>query len=209
MSNDMREATDVFGEWAEIGKDIGMAEGHAVSVDEMMNFALKERLNIGKNFSFLDLGCGNGWVVRNVTKNSLCEKAVGIDGAKQMIAKAKSSGGDGKYILADINSFESDEKYDVIHSMEVLYYLEDPSKVVQKISEFWLNEGGRLIVGIDLYYENTDSHSWQEKVGTPMLMLKETEWINIFEVAGLKNIQTWRSNSSSDWAGTLVITGKK
>ena len=209
MSNDMREATDVFGEWAEIGKDIGMAEGHAVSVDEMMNFALKERLNIGKNFSFLDLGCGNGWVVRNVTKNSLCEKAVGIDGAKQMIAKAKSSGGDGKYILADINSFESDEKYDVIHSMEVLYYLEDPSKVVQKISDFWLNEGGRLIVGIDLYYENTDSHSWQEKVGTPMLMLKETEWINIFEVAGLKNIQTWRSNSSSDWAGTLVITGKK
>ena len=205
----MREATDVFGEWAEIGKDIGMAEGHAVSVDEMMNFALKERLNIGKNFSFLDLGCGNGWVVRNVTKNSLCEKSVGIDGAKQMIAKAKSSGGDGKYILADINSFESDEKYDVIHSMEVLYYLEDPSKVVQKISEFWLNEGGRLIVGIDLYYENTDSHSWQEKVGTPMLMLKETEWINIFEVAGLKNIQTWRSNSSSDWAGTLVITGKK
>ena len=205
----MREATDVFGEWAEIGKDIGMAEGHAVSVDEMMNFALKERLNIGKNFSFLDLGCGNGWVVRNVTKNSLCEKAVGIDGAKQMIAKAKSSGGDGKYILADINSFESDEKYDVIHSMEVLYYLKNPSKVVQKISEFWLNEGGRLIVGIDLYYENTDSHSWQEKVGTPMLMLKETEWINIFEVAGLKDIQTWRSNSSSDWAGTLVITGKK
>ena len=205
----MREATDVFGEWAEIGKDIGMAEGHAVSVDEMMNFALKERLNIGKNFSFLDLGCGNGWVVRNVTKNSLCEKAVGIDGAKQMIAKAKSSGGDGKYILADINSFESDEKYDVIHSMEVLYYLEDPSKVVQKISDFWLNEGGRLIVGIDLYYENTDSHSWQEKVGTPMLMLKETEWINIFEVAGLKDIQTWRSNSGSDWAGTLVITGKK
>jgi len=126
-----------------------------------------------------------------------------------MIAKAKSSGGDGKYILADINSFESDEKYDVIHSMEVLYYLEDPSKVVQKISEFWLNEGGRLIVGIDLYYENTDSHSWQEKVGTPMLMLKESEWINIFEVAGLKDIQTWRSNSGSDWAGTLVITGKK
>ena len=61
----MREATDVFGEWAEIGKDIGMAEGHAVSVDEMMNFALKERLNIGKNFSFLDLGCGNGWFKTN------------------------------------------------------------------------------------------------------------------------------------------------
>lgn len=205
----MRKATDVFGEWAEIGKDIGMAEGHAVSVDEMINFALKERLNIGKNFSFLDLGCGNGWVVRNVTKNSLCKKAVGIDGAKQMIAKAKSSGRDGKYILADINSFESEEKYDVIHSMEVLYYLEDPSKVVQKISEFWLNEGGRLIVGIDLYYENTDSHPWQEKVGTPMLMLKESEWVKIFKMAGLREVESWRSNVNGEWPGTLVLTGKK
>ena len=201
--------TDVFSEWAKDGKDIGMEKGHAKSVDEMIAYAFKERSHFGKNFSFLDLGCGNGWVVRNVTKNPLCERAVGIDGAKQMIANAESAGGNAKYILADINSFESDEKYDVIHSMEVLYYLEDPSKVVQKISEFWLNEGGRLIVGIDLYYENTDSHSWQEKVGTPMLMLKESEWINIFEVAGLKDIQTWRANSSSDWAGTLVITGKK
>ena len=205
----MREATDVFGEWAETGKDKGMAEGHAVSVDEMVSFALKERFHIGKNFSFLDLGCGNGWVVRNVTKNPLCERAVGIDGAKQMIANAESFGGNAKYILTDINSFESDEKYDVIHSMEVLYYLKDPSIIVQKISESWLNEGGRFIAGIDLYYENADSHSWQEKVGTPMLMLRESDWIEIFEEAGLKDVQSWHSNKSSDWAGTLVITGKK
>jgi trans-aconitate methyltransferase len=209
MDTDMREATDVFGEWAETGKDKGMAEGHRVSVDEMIKFSLDERLHIGKNFSFLDLGCGNGWVVRNVSKNSLCSRAVGIDGAKQMIAKAESSGGDAKYILADINSFNSDEKYDLIHSMEVLYYLKDPSIIVQKISESWLNEGGRLIVGIDLYYENADSHSWQEKVGTPMLMLRESDWIEIFEEAGFKDVQSWHSNKSSDWAGTLVITGKK
>ena len=54
----MRKATDVFGEWAEKGKDRGMEKSHAIPVDEMISFALKERLNIGKNFSFLDLGCG-------------------------------------------------------------------------------------------------------------------------------------------------------
>ena len=205
----MREATDVFGEWAETGKDKGMAEGHAVSVDEMVSFALKERFHIGKNFSFLDLGCGNGWVVRNVTKNPLCERAVGIDGAKQMIANAESFGGNAKYILTDINSFESDEKYDVIHSMEVLYYLKDPLIIVQKISESWLNEGGRFIAGIDLYYENADSHSWQDKVGTPMIMLHESEWLDIFKQAGLKNIKTWRSNQQETWAGTLILTGTK
>jgi hypothetical protein len=93
--------------------------------------------------------------------------------------------------------------------MEVLYYLENPTEVIQRISDAWLNKDGRLIVGIDLYYENTDSHTWQEKVGTPMLMLKESEWIQIFEKAGLREVAAWRANQHKDWSGTLVLTGKK
>ena len=205
----MRKATDVFGEWAEKGKDIGMEKGHATAVDEMVTFALKERKKIGKNFSFLDLGCGNGWVVRNVSNDSLCNRAVGIDGAKQMIANAESRGGVTEYIFANINSFSSPEKYDVIHSMEVLYYLEDPSNIIKKISDSWLNDGGRLIVGLDHYYENKDSHSWEEDVGTPMLMLKAKEWVRIFEMAGLEEVESWHANKRADWVGTLVITGKK
>ena len=204
----MRKATDVFGEWAEKGKDIGMEKGHATAVNEMVTFALKERKRIGKNFSFLDLGCGNGWVVRNVSNDSLCNRAVGIDGAKQMITNAESRGGVAEYIFANINSFSSPEKYDVIHSMEVLYYLEDPSNIIKKISDSWLNDGGRLIVGLDHYYENKDSHSWEEDVGTPMLMLKAKEWVRIFEMAGLEEVESWHANKRADWVGTLVITGK-
>ena len=207
--NKVKKAIDIFGEWAEQGKDVGMENNHAMPVNEMIDFALEERANIGKNFSFLDLGCGNGWVVRDVAQNKLCDRSVGIDGARQMIANAESRGGDTKYILADINSFDSDEKYDVIHSMEVLYYLDDPSETVQKITDSWLNNNGRLIVGIDHYYENADSHSWQEEVGTRMLMLKESQWIDIFEMAGLNEVQSWRSGKDKDWAGTLVITAKK
>ena len=205
----MRKPIDVFGDWAKKGKDRGMEKTHAIPVDEMISFALKERLDIGKNFSFLDLGCGNGWVVHKVSNNTLCYRAVGIDGAKQMITNAESRGGNAEYILANINSFNSTERYDVIHSMEVLYYLEDPSGIVRKISDCWLNKGGRLIVGLDHYYENTDSHSWQEKVGTRMLMLNESEWVQIFEMAGLDEVESWHSNKHTDWAGTLVITGKK
>ena len=205
----MREPTDVFGEWAETGKDIGMEDSHAVAVDEMITFALKERLEIGKNFSFLDIGCGNGWVVRNIIKNELCSQAVGIDGAEQMIANAKLSGGKAKYILADLNSFNSPKKYDLIHSMEVLYYLKDPSDIIKKISNSWLKRGGRLIVGLDHYYENKNSHSWQKEVGTRMLMLKAAQWVQIFKKAGLLEVESWYSNTHNNWAGTLVITGKK
>ena len=154
----MKRATEVFGEWAEEGKDVDMEKTHAMPVNEMIDFALEERINIGKNFSFLDLGCGNGWVVRDVAQNKLCDRSVGIDGAKQMIANAESRGGKTKYILADINSFDSDVKYDLIHSMEVLYCLDNPSEPVNQIIDSWGYTKGSLIVGLDHYYETTNSH---------------------------------------------------
>ena len=205
----MQKPTEIFGKWAEEGKDVGMEKGHANSVKDMLNFALKERINIGKKFSFLDLGCGNGWVARKVAKNSLCAEAVGIDGAEQMIINAQKIGGQVNYILADINSYTSTTKFDLIHSMEVLYYLDDPASKVKSLCDHWLEEQGRLIIGIDHYYENIDSHSWEEKVGTPMLMLKEAEWLGILFESGLKDVKSWRSNPSKDWSGTLVLTGKK
>ena len=205
----LSNATEIFGKWAEQGKDVGMEKGHAVSVGDMLDFALKERVDIAKKFSFLDVGCGNGWVVRKVLQNILCNRAVGIDGAKQMIKNAESNGGNGHYVLANLNSFEFEETFDLIHSMEVLYYLENPAEIINKISEGWLKPGGRLIVGIDHYFENKASHSWQDKVGTPMLMLKEKEWLNIFKDSELNNVECWRSNESDNWDGTLVLTGKK
>ena len=205
----LKKATEVFEAWAKEGKDIGMEKTHEFPVNEMIDFAIKERKKIRKQFSFLDLGCGNGWVVRKVAKNLLCKRSVGIDGANQMILNAKAKGGDAEYILADINSYKSSEKFDVIHSMEVLYYLDKPSKIIKRIVDSWLNCGGRLIIGVDHYYENTESHSWQEKVGTKMHMLKESEWIKIFKASGLSQVESWRSNKRKDWAGTLVISGIK
>ncbi|MDA9916619.1 class I SAM-dependent methyltransferase [Gammaproteobacteria bacterium] len=205
----MRIATEVFSEWAEKGKDIGMEKGHASAVEDMINFAIQDRINLERNFSFLDLGCGNGWVVRRVETDPLCVRAVGIDGAKQMIEKAAQGDSKSEYLHENIDTYSSPDKFDLIHSMEVLYYLEDPALTIKKIADSWLNKEGRLIAGVDLYFENTESHSWEEKVGTKMMMLKEAEWIEIFSSAGLKDVKSWRSNQNQDWAGTLVLTGKK
>ena len=35
----MKKATDIFGEWAEEGKDVGMEKTHAMPVKEMIDFA--------------------------------------------------------------------------------------------------------------------------------------------------------------------------
>ena len=205
----MRIPTEVFGEWAEQGKDIGMEKGHAWAVEDMIGFAIEERAKLKRNFSFLDLGCGNGWVVRKVENNSLCTRAVGIDGAKQMIENARKSGDRSEYLHENIDIYNSPDKFDLIHSMEVLYYLKDPFLTVKKIADSWLHEEGRLIVGVDLYHENKESHSWEAKVGTKMTMLKESQWVEMFQSAGLNEVESWRFNQTPDWAGTLVVTGKK
>ena len=89
--------------------------------------------------------------------------------------------------------------------MEVLYYLENPLSVIKKIRGM-LNPNGRFIMGIDHYFENEESHDWQEKVGTRLHMFIEREWLDFFTKSDFKNIHSWRANSN-DWAGTLVITG--
>ena len=205
----MRNATEVFGEWAENGKDEGMEKGHASSVNEILKFALKERTLINKSFNFLDLGCGNGWVVRKLINEPLCNIAHGVDGAKQMISNAKKRGEEEHYIHADISDYQPSTRFDLVHSMEVMYYLSDPLSVIKKIEDSWLNSDGRLIIGLDLYYENEDSHSWEAKVNTPMLMLKESEWGDLFKQAGFIDVESWRVNKRQDWSGTLVVTGKK
>ena len=48
----MKKATEIFGKWAEEGKDIGMETGHANSVNEMLDYALQERSNLEKKFSY-------------------------------------------------------------------------------------------------------------------------------------------------------------
>ena len=202
----MRNAIEVFSDWAIAGKDKGMEINHAKPVNEMLDFILKERSKIGDKFSFLDLGCGNGWVVRKMNQEQLCKYSLGIDGSEHMIAKARHFNDDCKYIVGDLGRIELKKKFDVIHSMEVLYYIDKPADLLEKIAKFWLAENGRLIVGIDRYFENQESHSWDTDVGTKMHLKSEYEWVEMFKAAGFKQVSSWRANVNDSWAGTLVIS---
>ena len=206
---EMKEATDVFDEWAIKGRDLGMEKGHAASVDEMLAFSLGERTEIGKNFSFLDLGCGNGWATRKVYGHPLCSEALGIDGANKMIRNAEARSKGELYIHTQVDTYKPTDTFDLIHSMEFIYYLTDPRFFVQRITDSWLNEGGRIIFGLDFYFENTESHTWPKKLNIPMYMMKEIEWINLFHETGLRDVTSWRVRKTPDCPGTLVLTGRK
>ena len=198
------KATDLFSDWAEIGRDQGMAKAHNPAVSEILSTVLAGR---EKSFSFIDAGCGNGWVVQKVSEISQCESACGVDGAKAMIDNARNIDPDGEYYLEDLLEWVPPKKADIVHSMEVFYYFKEPKVLTKHIVENWLNPGGTLVIGVDHYIGNPDSYSWSKDLNVHMSLLGELDWIDMFLESGLADCKSWRANSSDDFPGTLVVSG--
>ena len=137
-----------------------------------------------------------------------CLKAIGIDGSKKMIEKAKSLDTINNYYCNELSTWKPLEKVEIVHSMEVLYYFKNPLILLKNIYNNWIKENGKFIMGIDFYYENKASHSWpQECCITIMKLHSEKEWKGFFEKAGLKDVKSWRNGQDKDWGGTLIVTG--
>ncbi|SVA70702.1 uncharacterized protein METZ01_LOCUS123556, partial [marine metagenome] len=81
----MDETKKLFDEWAVTGRAEEMEKGHGVTVNKFL-----DSISFDKPFSFLDVGCGNGWIVRKIAQLPNCKKAVGIDKSKKMISVAIS-----------------------------------------------------------------------------------------------------------------------
>ena len=98
----MDNTAKMFDSWAPAGRSEEMEKGHGVTVSKFL-----DSLSFDKPFSFLDIGCGNGWVVRKITQLKKCRKAVGIDKSKNMIKRAKSNQGSKKenYYCTDLESW--------------------------------------------------------------------------------------------------------
>ena len=197
-------ATDLFSNWAKVGRDQGMADSHDPAVSEILDNILKYHKT---SFTFIDAGCGNGWVVRKVRSIPYCSMAIGVDGARSMIDNAKNVDPDGEYYLDDLLSWTPDQKADIVHSMEVFYYFKDPQYLTDHIVNNWLKFNGKLVIGLDHYIGNPDSYSWSKDLNVHMSLLSERDWLDIFLKSGLSNCKSWKANASNDFPGTLVVSG--
>ena len=205
-SMSLRPATDLFSEWADVGRDEGMERGHSASVDVML-----DRLLNGWNrpFTAMDIGCGNGWVVRRLAAHDLCLHASGMDGAPSMIAKARAVDPEGDYVQAMLPTWKPDEPFDLIHTMECLYYLEDPLAFLHTMHDEWMKPGGRLVIGVDHYTENPSSHDWGPSLNVHMALLSIAEWTAGLEAAGFIDVKAEQVGAKEGWAGTLVLTAHR
>lgn len=201
-----KKATEIFSQWVLNGKDEGMEKNHSSAVNVMLDELVGSQTS---PFSIIDAGCGNGWVVREIINHPLCSTAIGVDGSKEMIDKARSLDSHGTYFYSDLMDWSPKEKVNFVHSMEVLYYFRQPEKLVMHILDNWLMEGGTFIMGMDHYKENLNSHSWPTDLNTYMNLMSIKEWIKLFEDCGVSQIVSFQTNESQNFPGTLVLKGKK
>ena len=200
--NFKKDAVELFDDWAAIGKDKGFEKNHSRPVHSMLEHIFGHFHN-RQDLSFLDLGCGNGWVVREVLKNSRFAKARGVDGSQKMINNALSIDPEGDYECTYIEKLGDQSIYDIVFSMEFMYYLSDPVSVIRGLVSTNLPKGGMFIMGIDYHLENKKSHGWPDSLGIYMNLESLEGWQKIFKDAKLSDIDYWTIGE------TLVVYGFK
>ena len=203
-----KSAIEEFNNWAKIGKDVGMENGHANSVSQMINI-FEKRFDVNNVKSMLDLGCGNGWMLRKLASKYSLNVGLGIDGSAEMINKAKKYQTNLDYLCMDITKWKASRSYDLIMSMEFIYYLNDPETVFNNIFNNAAHKESIFIIGIDHYKENQDSLSWPSDLGVYMNTLSINEWIDLYRKIGMKGIEYEQFVTKDDSAGTLIISGIK
>jgi SAM-dependent methyltransferase len=202
-----RPVNEVFSQWAAAGWDAEMARNHAPAVEEMLAAALVARGNAGP-FTAVDAGCGNGWVVRRLRARAACRAVTGVDTSAGMIAKARSIDPEGDYRLADLLEWTPPEPVDLVHSMEVLYYLEDPVALLRRIRAEWLRPGGWAVFGVDYYAENPASLAWPAELGVRVTTWSEARWRAALLEAGFTDVRVWRAAAVAGAPGTLAMLAR-
>ncbi len=202
------KATEVFNKWAQNGKDEGMKKNHFSSYTHIKEI-IQSNLNKEEDLEIADIGCGNGWATDDLLKEDYISKATGYDGAKKMIEKAKAIFRAPTFVESNLNNWKPSQRFDLIYSMEVLYYLDNPNNFIKQCSFKWLRPGGLFIAGIDHYKENKPSLSWEEDLKVKMQTKTKNEWKEILVENDLKDCNIIQVNEEEDWAGTLIFWGFK
>ncbi len=196
--------------------DMWATNGRAEKMEREHGKAVKVRLATVRPtgpFRFLDVGCGNGWLVRRMAQNPLCRAAVGIDKSPGMIREARrlAERRTERYVSTDIESWKYRGRFDIVFSMESLYYADSVDEAIDATVRL-MAPGATLICGTDFYAENHATRWWAREMGITMHLLSRSEWAAAFRRAGLSTRTRTVKDASSPkrWrreAGTLFVTG--
>lgn len=111
---------------------------------------------LDKNSYFLDVGAGNGEFVKYLLKQGFKGDYIDISEEAVKIARGQLNGAKGINIKqADIFTFKSNKKYDVIFSFETLEHIKNDQLAMKKIYQL-LKPGGTFLMSIPAHMSEWD-----------------------------------------------------
>ncbi|MGB6481987.1 MAG: class I SAM-dependent methyltransferase [Candidatus Acidiferrales bacterium] len=175
-----------FNTWADAGKGESMEHEHRPIVEPMlamMQFAPGETI--------LDVGCGGGWLVRELASRVPQGRAVGMDLSDEMVERARrgSSGArNAEFIVGSVDAIPREpDSFDKVISVESSYYWPNPSAGIRDIFRV-LRPGGSAWILINYFRDNPYCHQWAKLIQIPMHLLSGDEWAKLFRGAGFSEV---------------------
>jgi trans-aconitate 2-methyltransferase len=112
------------------------------------SFDLVGRINI--DFipkDIIDVGCGPGNSTQVLQERWPSANVIGLDSSKNMINKARAEYPDMNWHVADIVTYDTKQKYDLVYSNATIQWIPNHEKLFKKMSAL-LNDNGVMAVQI-------------------------------------------------------------
>ena len=163
-----------------LGKHLKYSSGYwpdsVNSLDEAEESMLElsfERAQLADGDSILELGCGWGSLTCYMASQLANSKITAVSNSKDqkehILNRCKNQGLDNiEVITADMNDFETENKYDRVVSIEMFEHMRNYKKLLSKISS-WLNDDGKLFIHIFTHqsvvypFENQGEADWMAR----------------------------------------------
>ena len=163
-----------------LGKHLKYSSGYwpdgVNSLDESEESMLElsfERAQLADGDSILELGCGWGsltcYMASKLPNSKITAVSNSKDQKEHIQNRCKNQGLDNiEVITADMNDFETENKYDRVVSIEMFEHMRNYKKLLSKISS-WLNDDGKLFIHIFTHqsvvypFENQGEADWMAR----------------------------------------------
>jgi ubiquinone/menaquinone biosynthesis C-methylase UbiE len=125
----------------------------------LTNWGLK-LVNIQDGWTMLDVGCGGGFTIRRLLKQSKDAQVYGIDLSEESVAKAKKVNADvlDKQVFVTQGSAEKlpyeDEKFDLVTAVETVYFWPNLPGCLQEVRRV-LKPGGKFAILVEVVDSNS------------------------------------------------------
>lgn len=169
---------------------------------ELMHNILEKKLNITKNQTILDAGCGQGIISAYLAKNHDC-RIIGItiipfevDKAKKLAGKLGVSPKVEYHLMDYTNTNFEEDKFDSIYAVESFVHSPDANATLKEFFRI-LKPGGKLVIfdytiSKDEEFTNQEEKMWDMIVKRTAMgsikMMRHESFINLLKKAGFQYI---------------------